>query len=153
MLIYSGNENEVLTPAKRKKPSRSRSRSNSNSKTNSVNDADETPRRTTRRKPTASSVVKEAVQYTSARTTSTPPPPTTPDPGADFKCEEEGFYPHPRDCKKYFWCLDSGPSNLGLVPHQFTCPSGLVFNKLTDSCDYTRNVQCDKPKATTTTEL
>lgn len=72
--------------------------------------------------------------------------------GGDFKCEEEGFYPHPRDCKKYFWCLDSGPSNLGIVAHQFTCPSGLVFNKLTDSCDYTRNVLCEKPKSTTTTE-
>lgn len=42
----------------------------------------------------------------------------------DFKCEDEGFFPHPRDCKKYFWCLDSGPSGLGVVAHQFTCPSG-----------------------------
>lgn len=42
----------------------------------------------------------------------------------DFKCKDEGFFPHPRDCKKYFWCLDSGPSNLGIVAHQFTCPSG-----------------------------
>lgn len=43
---------------------------------------------------------------------------------SDFVCKEEGFFPHPRDCKKYFWCLDSGPSNLGIVAHQFTCPSG-----------------------------
>lgn len=112
-------------------------------------------------------------------TSITPPPPTTPDPGGgtnpifkrvffflifyifflnylyilliDFKCEDEGFFPNPRDCKKYFWCLDSGPSNLGIVAHQFTCPSGLVFNKLTDSCDYTRNVICNKIKDTTTT--
>lgn len=42
----------------------------------------------------------------------------------DFVCKDEGFFPHPRDCKKYFWCLDSGPSNLGIVAHQFTCPSG-----------------------------
>lgn len=143
----------MLTPAKRKKPSRSRSRSNSSSKTNNVNDDEEktTQRRpNTRRKPTtASSIAKEAVQYSSGRTTTTPQPPTTPDPGSDFKCEDEGFFPHPRDCKKYFWCLDSGPSNLGIVPHQFTCPSGLVFNKLTDSCDYTRNVECTKLKATT----
>lgn len=143
----------MLTPARRKKPNRSRSRTNASSKTNNVNDQDEektTQRRpsSSRRKPTSSPSTKEAVQYSSARTT-TPPPPTTPDPGSDFKCEEEGFYPHPRDCKKYFWCLDSGPSNLGIVAHQFTCPSGLVFNKLTDSCDYTRNVQCDKPKITT----
>lgn len=151
-VIISGNENEVLTPARRKKPNRSRSRSNASSKTNNVSDGgDEKRRPSTRRKPTASTIVKEAVQYSSARTT-TPPPPTTPDPGADFKCEDEGFFPHPRDCKKYFWCLDSGPSNLGIVAHQFTCPSGLVFNKLTDSCDYTRNVVCEKPKTTTTTE-
>lgn len=50
--------------------------------------------------------------------------------------------------------MDSGPSNLGIVAHQFTCPSGLVFNKISDSCDYTRNVICkDKkgPSETTTT--
>ncbi|XP_070522008.1 uncharacterized protein [Cardiocondyla obscurior] len=74
----------------------------------------------------------------------TPEPPTTPDPGTDFKCEDEGFFPHPRDCKKYFWCLDSGPGGLGVVAHQFTCPSGLVFNKGADSCDYPRNVICPK---------
>lgn len=142
----------MVAPAKRKKPSRSRSRTNASSKTNTVNDGEEKRRPSTRRKPTASSVVKEAVHYSSARTTTTPAPPTTPDPGSDFKCEEEGFFPHPRDCKKYFWCLDSGPSNLGIVAHQFTCPSGLVFNKLTDSCDYTRNVLCEKPKSTSTTE-
>ncbi|XP_023290095.1 mucin-17 [Orussus abietinus] len=77
----------------------------------------------------------------------TPEPPTTPDPGSDFKCEDEGFFPHPRDCKKYFWCLDSGPSGLGIVAHQFTCPSGLVFNKAADSCDYPRNVICPKAKS------
>lgn len=156
-MIYSnsnGNENEVQTPVKRRKPSRSRSRTNSGSRTNNLNDQDEektttAPRRSnSRRKPTQSAIVKEAVQYSSARTT-TPAPPTTPDPGSDFKCEEEGFWPHPRDCKKYFWCLDSGPSNLGIVAHQFTCPSGLVFNKETDSCDYTRNVICTKTKPTT----
>lgn len=46
--------------------------------------------------------------------------------------------------------MDSGPSELGIVAHQFTCPAGLFFNKLADSCDYTRNVQCSKPKSTTT---
>ncbi|KAF5292852.1 hypothetical protein FQR65_LT11104 [Abscondita terminalis] len=80
----------------------------------------------------------------------TPEPPTTPDAGSDFKCEDEGFFPHPRDCKKYFWCLSSGPSELGIVAHQFTCPSGLYFNKAADSCDYTQNVRCVKPKSTTT---
>ena len=42
--------------------------------------------------------------------------------GADFECTEEGFYPNPKDCKKYFWCLESGAA--GIVSHIFTCPSG-----------------------------
>lgn len=69
----------------------------------------------------------------------------------DFTCKDEGFFPHPRECKKYFWCLDSGPSNLGIVAHQFTCPSGLVFNKISDSCDYSRNVVCKDKKVSETT--
>lgn len=73
----------------------------------------------------------------------------------DFKCEEEGFFPHPRDCKKYFWCLSNANSDDEYVAHQFTCPSGLYFNKAADSCDYSQNVLCNKKlskaKATTTT--
>ncbi|VVC40930.1 Hypothetical protein CINCED_3A022627 [Cinara cedri] len=83
------------------------------------------------------------------QSTTTPEPPTTPDTGTDFTCKDEGFFPHPRECKKYFWCLDSGPSNLGIVAHQFTCPSGLVFNKASDSCDYSRNVACKDKKTST----
>ncbi|KAG5679148.1 hypothetical protein PVAND_008739 [Polypedilum vanderplanki] len=82
--------------------------------------------------------------------TTTPAPPTTPTSGSDFKCEEEGFYPHPSDCAKYFWCLEA--PGLGIVAHHFSCPSGLLFNKQADSCDYARNVYCTTKKATTTTE-
>lgn len=46
--------------------------------------------------------------------------------------------------------MDSGPSNLGIVAHQFTCPSGLVFNKVSDSCDYSRNVVCKDKKTSET---
>ncbi|XP_026684427.1 probable chitinase 10 [Diaphorina citri] len=99
------------------------------------------------------SKVKSSVSKTTSTTTpdslTTPEPPTTPDPGSDFKCKDEGFFPHPRDCKKYFWCLDSGPSNLGIVAHQFTCPSGLYFNKGADSCDFARNVLCKIKTAST----
>jgi len=59
-----------------------------------------------------------------------------------YDCEDEGFFPHPKDCRKYFWCLDSGPANLGIVPHAFTCPSGLYFNTKTEACDYPNNVPC-----------
>lgn len=72
----------------------------------------------------------------------TPEPPTTPDPGVPFECQDEGFFKNPKDCKKYFWCLDSGPANLGIVAHAFTCPSGLYFNTKTEACDYPENVSC-----------
>ncbi|XP_061716558.1 mucin-2 [Cydia pomonella] len=112
---------------------------------------------TTTAKPTAAktkinnrkSVATSAKSTTPTWNIVTPEPPTTPDPGSDFKCTDEGFFQHPRDCKKYFWCLDSGPSNLGIVAHQFTCPSGLFFNKAADSCDFARNVLCKKPTTTT----
>ncbi|KAJ6638460.1 Acidic mammalian chitinase [Pseudolycoriella hygida] len=154
-------DNEVVGPSNRKKPSRQRSRNTNKIQTQTKDDEEiissnsDTSRRpqTNRRRPSTTTERYSESRKPVSRTT-TPEPPTTPDPGADFKCEDEGFYPHPRDCKKYFWCLDSGPSNLGIVAHQFTCPSGLVFNKITDSCDYTRNVQCTtKTSASTTTTI
>ncbi|KAL4113271.1 hypothetical protein QTP88_016929 [Uroleucon formosanum] len=102
-------------------------------------------------RPIARTTTTSAPQEKSGVSTTTPEPPTTPDTGTDFTCKDEGFFPHPRECKKYFWCLDSGPSNLGIVAHQFTCPSGLVFNKISDSCDYTRNVVCKDKKTSDTT--
>ncbi|CAB3227295.1 unnamed protein product [Arctia plantaginis] len=100
-------------------------------------------------KPSANTYNFRVTSTTPVWTFNTPEPPTTPDPGSDFKCVDEGFFPHPRDCKKYFWCLDSGPSNLGIVAHQFTCPSGLYFNKAADSCDFSRNVLCKITTPTT----
>lgn len=42
-------------------------------------------------------------------------------------------------------------AGLGIVAHQFTCPSGLFFNKAADSCDYSRNVHCEKSQKTSST--
>lgn len=67
----------------------------------------------------------------------------------DFECKDDGFFPHPRECKKYFWCLEA--PGLGLVAHHFTCPAGLFFNKNTDSCDYARNVACKDKNAAAAT--
>ena len=76
-----------------------------------------------------------------------------------YECKDEGFFPHTKSCKKYFWCLAVPGS--GMVAHTFTCPQGLYFNSLTDGCDFRRNVDCegkddteeeeDKTTASTTT--
>ncbi|KAK7075715.1 Cht6p, partial [Halocaridina rubra] len=73
----------------------------------------------------------------------TPSPPTTPSPVSSFTCKREGFYPNPDNCHKYYWCLDSGASGLGIVAHAFTCPSGLVFNKIIDGCDHADRAKCN----------
>ncbi|XP_053678897.1 mucin-5AC-like [Anopheles nili] len=154
--------NDVASSSRPRKPNRSRSRPGSATRnrvnTDNNNEIKASFKTSQGRKvarpvrvtttSTTTTTTTEGSLYIGGRTT-TPQPPTTPDPGSDFKCEDEGFFPHPRDCKKYFWCLDS-PS-LGLVAHQFTCPSGLVFNKLADSCDYARNVICSKTVSTTST--
>ncbi|GFR22495.1 probable chitinase 10 [Trichonephila clavata] len=103
------------------------------------------PKRTTERPSRRTKATSKPTKST------TPPVFTTPEPPQPFECEDEGFFNNPTDCKKYFWCLDSGPSNLGLVAHSFTCPSGLYFNKNRDSCDYAANVVCRVKKVTTTT--
>uniref|UniRef100_A0A1A9Z6A5 chitinase n=1 Tax=Glossina pallidipes TaxID=7398 RepID=A0A1A9Z6A5_GLOPL len=164
--------NEVSKPSAPRKSNRSRNHENSIGTRNRINVGDkltyeerkESSRRTsnqetrkrlqhsTTRSPSSTTIrlteAEGSSLYIGGRTT-TPPPPTTPDPGTDFKCEDEGFYQHPRDCKKYYWCLDSGPSGLGIVAHQFTCPSGLYFNPAADSCDFARNVPCKTKKSTT----
>nr|XP_016936961.1 mucin-5AC isoform X6 [Drosophila suzukii] len=158
--------NEVAKPSGPQKPSRSRSRDNASTR-NRLNGKTEAPASSRRpsapRRPAVSSTTQApppsttfklteaegSSLYIGGRASTTPPPPTTPDPGSDFKCEEEGFFQHPRDCKKYYWCLDSGPSGLGIVAHMFTCPSGLYFNPAADSCDFARNVPCKTKKSTT----
>ncbi|KAH8250781.1 hypothetical protein KR038_009894, partial [Drosophila bunnanda] len=160
--------NEVAKSSGPQKPSRSRSRDNASNR-NRLNGKTEAPATSRRpsapRRPAISSTTSTQAPppsstfklteaegsslYIGGRASTTPPPPTTPDPGSDFKCEEEGFFQHPRDCKKYYWCLDSGPSGLGIVAHMFTCPSGLYFNPAADSCDFARNVPCKTKKSTT----
>ncbi|KAG5896055.1 hypothetical protein JTB14_011050 [Gonioctena quinquepunctata] len=141
------------------KPSRRRTRVKSNTDQDESKDApadDSKRRRNIRRKNSREH--EEPTSYSSLKVVTpmytTPAPPSTPDLDGAFKCEEEGFFSHPKDCKKYFWCL-SGAGDSGIVAHQFTCPAGLYFNKAADSCDYTQNVLCNKKlsktsKSTTT---
>ncbi|XP_023176704.2 mucin-5AC isoform X5 [Drosophila hydei] len=163
---YGLGINEVAKSVGPQKPLRSRSRENgisgSRKHLSSESEASTRGSSATRRPASRGSTTttpatttfkltepKGSSLYIGGRGLTTPAPPTTPDPGSDFKCEEEGFFQHPRDCKKYYWCLDSGPSGLGIVAHQFTCPSGLYFNPAADSCDFARNVPCKTKKSTT----
>lgn len=149
----------MAKPSGPQKASRPRNRNNGGNNRLLSTKSEQSTRNSGNRRPAATSTTTSAPSttirlteaegsslYIGGRGATTPAPPTTPDPGSDFKCEEEGFFQHPRDCKKYYWCLDSGPSGLGIVAHQFTCPSGLYFNPAADSCDFARNVPCKTKK-------
>ncbi|KAI5637311.1 glycosyl hydrolases family 18 domain-containing protein [Phthorimaea operculella] len=141
-------DNAIVTDRPRSSTVRSssnRRRNRPRSSTTTTTEKAVAAKSSNKRKSAASSITSTTPSWNIV----TPEPPTTPDPGSDFKCTDEGFFPHPRDCKKYFWCLDSGPSNLGIVAHQFTCPSGLFFNKAADSCDFARNFRTTTTTTTT----
>ncbi|ROT65573.1 chitinase 1 precursor [Penaeus vannamei] len=55
-------------------------------------------------------------------------------------CSVADYWPH-ADCDKYYWCYDG-------VPHEETCPPGLVWNQPTHNCDWPANVDtsnCNMP--------
>ncbi|XP_056648990.1 mucin-2-like [Diorhabda sublineata] len=137
------------------KPEKIQTRRRNRIKTIKTNEEESTTIRKTRRKDTKNvSNEEETSSYSSLKVVTpsytTPAPPPTPDMDGDFKCEDDGFYPHPKDCKKYYWCL-SGAGDSGIIAHQFTCPAGLYFNKAADSCDYSQNVLCSKKTQKVTT--
>ncbi|XP_042877960.1 probable chitinase 10 isoform X5 [Penaeus japonicus] len=99
-----------------------------------------------RRRPGARPQNRRQQQTTTIDPLNTPAPPTTPSPSTGFSCKREGFYPNPDNCHKYYWCLDSGASGLGIVAHTFTCPSDLVFNKVIDGCDHPDRAKCSTEK-------
>ncbi|XP_069988432.1 uncharacterized protein Cht6 isoform X4 [Penaeus vannamei] len=99
-----------------------------------------------RRRPGGRPQNRRQQQATTIDPLNTPAPPTTPSPSTGFSCKREGFYPNPDNCHKYYWCLDSGASGLGIVAHSFTCPSDLVFNKVIDGCDHPDRAKCSTEK-------
>ncbi|XP_042864486.1 endochitinase-like [Penaeus japonicus] len=88
------------------------------------------------------------VPVSSITTTRDPnaPSTTTRDPNAPtttlgpMDCSVADYWPH-ADCDKYYWCYDG-------VPHEETCPPGLVWNQPTHNCDWPANVDtsnCNMP--------
>ncbi|XP_078585736.1 uncharacterized protein LOC144867557 [Branchiostoma floridae x Branchiostoma japonicum] len=59
--------------------------------------------------------------------------------GDGFSCEgmEDGNYPDPEDCSKFYTCSNGKPTHM-------SCPADLYYNEKTDQCDYLQNVNCDR---------
>jgi len=67
--------------------------------------------------------------------------PVQPTPDPSFKCPtEEGLYPHPSDCAKFYECS-------GFLAWLLHCDADLLFNPAIGQCDWPANVKCSNAPA------
>ena len=72
-----------------------------------------------------------------------------PSPPPSANCEnqpENTFLPSPNSCSFYYQCIDN-------VPYLVSCPRGLYFNVLIQTCDLPANVNCVSPTEAPTTPM
>jgi len=63
-------------------------------------------------------------------------PKADPTPSPKFQCpEDEGLFPSPTDCKKFYQCFNH-------TAWQSLCPADLYFNPILKVCDFKENVDC-----------
>ena len=56
--------------------------------------------------------------------------------GSNFDCPvPNGHFPDPDTCSVYYQCA-------GGVSHKYTCQTGLMYNSLTNQCDWEQSVDC-----------
>lgn len=62
---------------------------------------------------------------------------TTRKPNNTIVCNNEGFYPHPSRCDKFYRCVDNGN---GFNVYHFDCPPGTIFDPSISVCNYPESV-------------
>lgn len=82
--------------------------------------------------------------WTTATSTSFPSSSTTtttaiPNSNDDPKCKEDGMFRHPRDCRRFYRCVDIGSSGR-FVTYEYTCPSDTVFDETSKLCLWAQSV-------------
>ncbi|CAG5050536.1 unnamed protein product [Parnassius apollo] len=52
----------------------------------------------------------------------------------EVNCFADGFYPNPKDCKKFFRCVNNGKG--GYEKYDFTCGEGTIWVQVIQACDH-----------------
>ncbi|CDW54995.1 Acidic mammalian chitinase [Trichuris trichiura] len=82
--------------------------------------------------------VSPSTESTTSQVTTTPSTTTTTtSPAGAFQCPSDGLFPDPQSCNNFYQCA-------GGTAFKMQCPSGLMFNPKTSSCDYSSNVDCQE---------
>ncbi|KZC10566.1 hypothetical protein WN55_02003 [Dufourea novaeangliae] len=75
-----------------------------------------------------------------------------PDEHRPFRCYQEGFFPVPGNCSKFYKCV---PFKNEFLKYEFSCPRGTIWNDRFNVCSTEtvaeQTVCGDKPRATTST--
>ncbi|XP_044589471.1 cell surface glycoprotein 1-like [Cotesia glomerata] len=106
-------------------------------------DSNETsPESSPEEKPT-SSTTKEPTESEAPKPTTEDTPSTAASAGADKKpsgpgmsgssCKDEGFFPNPSDCRKFFRCVKG---DNGLIKYDFDCAPGTAWEQSLLTCNY-----------------
>ncbi|XP_015913629.2 mucin-22 [Parasteatoda tepidariorum] len=62
----------------------------------------------------------------------------------DPECTEAGFFRHPRDCNKFYRCVDFAGTGESFVRFDFDCPEGLHFDEVNSTCNWpTMSPRCE----------
>lgn len=63
-------------------------------------------------------------------------------------CTSDGFYANPKDCKKFFRCVNNGKG--GFAKYDFTCGEGTIWVQDIQACDHDNdNSTCSKQSGST----
>ncbi|EFN81293.1 hypothetical protein EAI_01660 [Harpegnathos saltator] len=84
-----------------------------------------------------SSTPESSSEGSSSSTESHVPDCTTRKPNDTIACNNEGFYPHPTKCDKFYRCVDNGN---GFNVYHFDCPPGTIFDPSINVCNYPESV-------------
>ncbi|XP_076366008.1 uncharacterized protein LOC143254967 [Tachypleus tridentatus] len=60
----------------------------------------------------------------------------TPSQGGNALCPKAGFFRNPRDCHKFYRCVDFEENSESFVIFEFDCPDGLVFDERVSVCNW-----------------
>ncbi|KAF8786925.1 putative endochitinase like protein [Argiope bruennichi] len=64
--------------------------------------------------------------------------------GGDPECTQAGFFRHPKDCNKFYRCVDFAGTGESYVRYDFDCPEGLHFDEVNSTCNWpTMTPRCE----------
>ncbi|KAI1296888.1 putative chitinase 2 [Halotydeus destructor] len=75
-----------------------------------------------------------STRSTQSSSSSTTPVPSAPENGSRAnQCQRSGMHRDPKDCKKFYHCVDDGIPNVFRI-YNYECPNDTVFDKNTNLC-------------------